>query len=175
MRTFQEFIQEDFNSQNATQIVLNKKTNRPLMVFFEKIPMRSFNLLRYMNSFKSEDAMTVLNNPSDYWRGLVFYANRALMVFVWRGTILHQHLCGFIDRDAKDGKVPTFKYEKLYNHMCLLDPGDDIGANWCFPFVFMNGTITTNFIPSVLNELEKQKKIRDLFQLSNQQFSGLIS
>jgi hypothetical protein len=183
MKTFNQFIQEDFNSPKATQISLDvlKATGRKgvtaktgALSFFEALPKRSFNLLRYLKSFDTEEAKTVLGNNMGYWRGLIFNSSQEFLIFVWKGILLHHQIAYAINNQSGMGKIPALKYEKAYNTMNLLDPGETIDNNWCFPLVYLNGQIRTNLSPVALEELEKQKGVKALFQLDDMQFSKLL-
>jgi len=184
MKTFYQFIQEDFNSPKATQVSLEVMgmgrsgkgaPTKSLIAFFEAIPKRPFNLLRYLRSFDSQDAKDILNNStSSRWRGILFSSNQEFLVFVWKGSVLHQQVCQAIDKIAGKDKVPAHKYLKSYNTMNLLDPGETLDNNWCFPFVYMLGQIRTNLPPVAFGELDKQKGIQDLFQFDESQVSKIL-
>lgn len=182
MKTFTQFIQEDFNSPKATQVTLpvmafgrsKKGPSNDMLAFFEIMPKRSFNLLRYMKTFDSQNAKDILNNISGHWRGLIFSTAQELLVFVWKGTVIHHQIGQAIDKIAGKEKVPAHKYMKAYNTMNMLDSGESIDSNWCFPLVYMNGQLRTNLQPVALDELEKQKRIKELFQLDDTQFSSLL-
>lgn len=184
MKTFNQFLQEDFNSPKATQVPLevaslwrSKKSTpkEPLLAFFEAMPKRPFNLLRYLRSFDSQDAKDILNNStSSRWRGILFSSNQEFLVFVWKGSVLHQQVCQAIDKIAGKDKVPAHKYLKSYNTMNLLDPGETLDNNWCFPFVYTLGQIRTNLPPVAFGELDKQKGIKDLFQFDESQVSKIL-
>lgn len=183
MKTFQEFIQEDFNSPKATQFKIPVSvTARPtpggkttdIMVFYESMPYRSFNLIRYMKSFESSDAKEILNNAPGRWRGLVFGKDTELLVFVWNSSFLHANICNSLDIISKTGKCPIIGYKKSYNAMNLIDPGDTIPRNWCFPFVYISGKVRTNLYKNPLIEFESQKDIKSLFQFNENEFGDLL-
>jgi hypothetical protein len=58
--------------------------------------------------------------------------------------------------------------------MSILDPGEDIGNNWCFPVVYGHGQIRTNLSPTALDELVKKKGVKELFQFDTTQFANLL-
>lgn len=165
MLTFQEFLNEDFNSNNATQIELPlKEKGSPtanIMVFHEVLPVRPFSLTRYMKSF-GNDAKEIMRNKSAFgWRGIVFHNKPNLLVFVWSANYLHHDICKALETANKS---PKLRYLKMYNTLYMLDKNEQIGDQWCFPFIFDNG-IETNLGKYAMQELIKQKGIDKLFML----------
>jgi hypothetical protein len=170
MKTFNEFIIEDFNSNGSTQITVPLKSKKSAAVdqpvFFEKLPVKPFNLSRYMQSF-GDDARTVLKNTSDFvkdsWRGVAVYDNKVLLMFVWPSKYLHHDMMGAIQNNP--GTAPKIKYLQIYNSILLLDPGEKIKDSWCFPFVWDGRKVIMNLEDDILESLDTQKGIKKLFML----------
>ena len=57
--------------------------------------------------------------------------------------------------------------------MALIDPGETIGNEWCFPIVYHSGLLRTNLSDVALTELVNQKDIKGLFQLDSSQIADL--
>jgi hypothetical protein len=170
MKTFNEFISEDFNSNGATQITVPLKSKgSPTVdqpVFYEKLPVKPFNLVRYMQSF-TDDARNILKNTPDFvkygWRGVVVYDNKALLVFVWPSKYLHHDIMGAIQNNP--GVAPKIKYLQIYNSILLLDPGEKIKDSWCFPFVWDGRKLDVNLEDDIMDSLNDQKGINKLFMI----------
>lgn len=146
MKTFDEFLNEDFNSSKATQFVVpitsggrtNKGTSglTESIVFFEILPKRSFNLERYMKTFGTSTAFSTMKNKSGHWRGMFFGRGSELLSVIFDAGILHEVLAKSLDEfTKKSDKVPKYGYSKSYNATYLLDPGEKID-NWCFPLTY---------------------------------------
>lgn len=58
--------------------------------------------------------------------------------------------------------------------MNLLDPGDAVPSQWCFPFVYMSGKLRTNLLVKPLTELQSQKDIKSLFQFDDSELKDLL-
>lgn len=165
MKTFHEFITEDFNSNGATQFELKSSglgESSKMIIFFEKIPVRPFSLGRYMKSFGTTAKEIMRNNSQFGWRGIVFHKAGSLLIFVWSANYLHHDICKALDNQS--GVYPKHKYLRSYNDMYLLGYKEPIGDEWCFPFTY-NTSVDSNLNVPAINELIAQKGIGQLFGL----------
>lgn len=164
MLSFQEFIQEDFNSNGATQFELTfKEPGSPkTQVFFESIPAKPFNLNRYMKSFGTA-AKEIMKNTSAFgWRGIIFHKLGKLLVFVWSSNYLHHDVCKALDNHKEPH--PSHRYLKSYNNIYMLNYDEAVGDDWCFPFMYQT-SLDSNLGKFAIDELKKQKEIDKLFML----------
>jgi hypothetical protein len=176
MFTFNEFIAEDFNSPKATQFKLTipgGKSGFPSDIFFETLPYRPFNLIRYSKSFNSEIAFDTMHNIYKSWRCLVFAKNTELLIFVWKVSLTHESIARALTDKISLNKFPDYPYLKVYNNTTALNSDKTIGDQWCFPITFKSDILRTNLSDQQVLALNTQKKIENLFQLTDQQMKDL--
>ena len=187
MKTFEKFIKEDFNSPGATQFKLiastpGKKSSSikssatEVIVFHEHLPNSAFNLSRYSKSFLGSEVPAIMQSHSTDWRVLIFASPLGFDVFVWTAAIQHHIMTKMLDLNKDLKKYPsTTKYNFLYNESQLLMRGDKVGPAWCFPYVIWQGDMVVNLLPEAIGALEASKNIKELFKLSDSQWSGLLN
>lgn len=175
MKILKEFLQEDFNSNKATQFempfekakYLRDVPGNSTVVFFEPLPKRPFNLDRYMMSFETQAAQSSMKSWGGDLRGTVFNGPQNLLVFVWAIPRLHAHFMRLLDSNKKKFLYPsTFQYLKSYNDMNLVNNFDpNVPEEWCLPFVWYEKMIVSNLEDEAMYQLDKQKNIKDLFMM----------
>lgn len=180
MKTFNEFILEDFNSPGATQFMIktppanNRGQSSDTMVFYEHT--LTLNLSKYFQSFLKPDVADSMKAVSNDWRVLIYASPTGFDIFVWSAAILHTSMSKALDSNKSLNKYPgTIKYNFLYNESQLLMKGDTVGSSWCFPFVVWNSEIVVNLIPDALEILQNAKDIKGVFKLTDNQWKGLIN
>jgi hypothetical protein len=171
MKTFNEFINEDFNSAGATQFISNVTVRGRLFevpIFYEKLPMRPFNLARYMKSFDSNTASTTLKNPlrgGGSWRGFSVIERSAIHMLVWAGLQLHFDVLTSLQNNH--GKSAKLRYLDLYNEIYSMNPDRfTIKDTWGYPFIWENGAfVEPDWESGILDAMEDQKGLSKLFML----------
>lgn len=173
MSSLGKIVQEDFNSDKATQFeipfdkakYLKDVPGQSSVVFFEPLPKRPFNLDRYMMSFETSAAHESMRSYGDL-RGSVFNGPQNLYVFAWAIPRLHAHFMRLLDSNVGKYLYPNFKYLKSYNSMNLVDnTTPDVPNEWCFSFVWFEKMVVSNLGDEALYQLNKQKNISELFML----------
>lgn len=133
MKSFATFIQEDFNSNGATQFIL-KVGPKTTPIFYEKLPKRPFNLNRYLKTFENSTANSTLNLNSGPIRGLIFSTETNYLVFIFAGYILHVLIA--LALKTEKGQYPALDYLKIYNDSYDIDEDEVLSNQWCFPFIY---------------------------------------
>lgn len=185
MKTFNQFIKEDFNSNGAQQFLItvseiikgSKKASssaRTVMVFYEHVTKPSFNLVKYSKSFLSPNVAEIMKSNSNDYRILVYHSSNGFHIFVWDARIQHNQMTISLDDNKNMKKYPSdIKYSYLYRECQIFMDGDEIGENWCFPFVIFENSFYLNLNKDALMVLNKAKDLKSIFQFSDQQFGNL--
>lgn len=186
MKTFNLFIQEDFNSHGAQQFLIPVSTvskrggpkvassAQTIMMFYEHVVGSSLNLTRYAKTFLSSNVSDIMKAPSNDYRVLIYCTPDGFHVFVWYASIQHTQMTKSLDANKDMKKYPSnIKYQYLYNESQMFMEGDAIGRAWCFPFIIWQGSIVSNLMPEALIVLDKAKDVKSVFQFSDAQWSAL--
>lgn len=184
MKSFAEFIIEDFNSHGALQFLIPVSTNtrgskgsssaKSVMMFYENVKTTSFNLTKYLNSFMRTDVSDIMQAPGNNYRILIYGSVNGFHVFVWTASIQHTQMVRSLDANKNLNKFPAnIKYQFFYNECQMYMEGDVIGNEWCFPLILWEGELKINITPESKNVLDRAKDIQTVFQLSNSQWKSL--
>lgn len=145
MKTFDDFLKEDFNSPGATNFSLdvlkNKKSLETIQVFYEKVNGKLIDIKKYMTTF-SGNANEIMKNDNGDWRGVVFISPEEFDIFVWKASILHTDVMRALDSN-KNKKYSVTKCLMAYNDSVLATQGD-VPKVFCFPFFVFLGEFGTN-------------------------------
>lgn len=183
MKTFKEFVLEDFNSPKATQFLINvnkpisrtKSEKQSVMMFYESVTAKFINISSFVKSFLSKDVSVLMKTDHNNWRSMIFGVSLGFRCFVWDASIQHHLMSQALDKNKNLNKYDSnIKYNFLYNESQLLMPGDSVGSTWCFPFVVWENAIHVNLTAEALQVLQESKDIKALFKLSDQQWNSLI-
>lgn len=183
MKTFEQFLNEDFNSPGAIQFLMpvglaNFKTGavNENMIFYEHVGISGMNLSRYCKSFLSPTVAKLMQSKSTDFRFLIYTSNNWIDVFAFDGTILHQTMAKSLDANKDMKKYPSnIKYQYLYNESQMFVEGDTVGPAWCLPLIIWEGSIVSNLMPEALAILNKAKDVKTTFQIADAQWSQLIN
>jgi hypothetical protein len=170
MKTFQTFLQEDFNSPKAMQFNL-ASVRENISIFFETLPNQPFDLKRYMKSFNSSSARETLKNTSDYWRALFFVIKDKIFVFVWEGLKLHSSLCRILEENVSLKKYPNLPFLQIYKNTLQgkILPNTD----YVFAIVYDDGNLESALNADKIQKLITIHKIDNLFKLDQKTIEGL--
>jgi hypothetical protein len=187
IKSFANFISEDFNSHGAQQFLIPVSTvlkgggpkgassAQTIMMFYEHVAGSSFNLTRYAKSFLASDVSAIMKAPSNDYRVLIYHTPEGSHIFVWYASIQHTQMTKSLDANKGMKKYPSnIKYQYLYNESQMFMEGDLIGPAWCFPFIIWQGSIVSNLMPEALTVLNKAKDVKSTFQLSNAQWDAIL-
>jgi hypothetical protein len=177
MKTFYEFIQEDFNSAGATQFPLAGQgipRDKPLVVFYERVTARYLPILAYMKSFMSENATSSMKNEGNDWRAAVYGFSTGYDVFAWKASVQHHSVIGALDK-SKDKILPKRRWLGLYNEANMLDSTDKVGDEWCFPFIIFQGTFVTNLNKTNITVLQDQTNVKGKFRFNDENWNKLVT
>lgn len=185
MKTFNLFIQEDFNSAGASQFLISMsadskkaKNSSPqsVMMFYEHNTGPSLNLTRYAKSFLGSNVMDLMKAPSNDYRILFYVSPTSIDAFIWKAQYHHSQMSRSLDANKDMKKYPSnIKYNYLYNECQMYMKGDTIGPTWCFPLVIFEGDIVLNVSLESLGIIHQQKDIKNVFKIPDLQWSQLIN
>jgi len=166
MKTFSQYLKEDFNSNGATQFML-KMASGEAPVFYEKLPKKPFNLARYIRSFYSSTAMKTLLIHDKMLRGVIFCDEIDYHVFIFAPYRLHSSVCSALSK--YEGQYPKkLNYYGIYSKIYDLEDNKIIPNQWCFPFVDDDGELRTNLLKQTFDSLCTQKKLEREFMIDKE-------
>lgn len=186
MKSFANFVLEDFNSHGAQQFLIPVSTvskrggpkgassAQTIMMFYEHVVGSSLNLTRYAKSFLASNVSDIMKAPSNDYRVLIYHTPEGIHVFVWYASVQHTQMTRSLDANKDMKKYPSnIKYQYLYNESQMFMEGDAIGPAWCFPLIIWQGSIVSNLMPEALAVLNKAKDVKTTFQLSDAQWNSI--
>lgn len=185
MKTFYQFIGEDFNSHSASQFMIPVSTisrrgsvedsGKTTMLFYEHVNGTSFNLSRYVKSFIGSNVADLMKAPTNDFRYLIYSSQTGFDVFAWQASIQHSFMTKSLEANKDLKRYPdNIRYHFLYNESQLYMKGDHIGVFWCFPFVFWQGGLTVNLTLESLRVFESTTNLKSALQFSDTQWNSLL-
>ena len=115
-----------------------------------------------------------MKTTTNDYRSLIYSTPNGFDVFVWSAAIQHAQMTRSLDVNKNLNKYPNgIKYVYSYNECQILMKGDEVGSVWCFPFVIWQGSIVSNLESRALDVLNDEKKFKNVFQISDNQWESL--
>lgn len=157
MITFRKFLQEDFKSSQIIELI---DRNVTIPVSYEKMPFKSFNLMRYLMPFtKDKTIMT-----GGMLRGVIFKYENNFFNICWE-DYLHTKILTLLKE-----KISNIDFIDCYKKMNSLLTGNTIPEFWGFTYFISKSSLGTTLRRDVIEELEKQKNVNTLFGFTDLQW-----
>ena len=176
MKTFYQYIKEDFNSTGAIQFSMNAKRvngSYEIIVFYEHTT--NFNLFRFSESFLPNEVAELMKSRYNDWRVMVLSNKSSFDIFVWPSTILHSDFSQMLDSNKSLKKYPqNINYHEAYSKTYLLGKKDTVSDTWCFPFTIVRDQVVVNLSPKSLIILQETKNCKSLFKIPDAKWESLL-
>lgn len=173
MKRLSTLIIEDANSAKDVKLPYKSyiKNAKPAYVLWESIPQAKMAMNSYYKTFASPEMDKLLGNTeAGYVRGFVINMSPSFLVYSWAGTILHEEIARGLQSNAAKLKLPTLDYVSLYESTIM----GHFQKNWIFPVVYNEGSVRANLTRKILLQFNKEEKIKELFRLSDQQWTDML-
>jgi len=172
-KTFIQFINEDFNSNDAItfKMTINKK---PIVVFHENIK-GNFNIIRYLKSFNKYEVKNMMKaHKTNYYRGALFITKtKNTNIFIWEGDTLHYPVFERIKNRINSFNIPNNNYLMYYQNTVYNYGFDNI---ICIPFAFNDNTFMgDSFGKNDWVEINNLFAVKDLLKIDDNMWNTLLN
>ncbi len=167
LKTFKEFIKEDFRSSLFGKgAIIDYDDEYKINFYHEKI--EKINLREYIATFDNKKAYDFLTFPvlgrPDFLRFLLFYYDNSFTIYVFHGDLLHDIFVEIVDSYAKKpisiniesfSKLYLDTYKKVYKPKEEKNKLEELKTIWCFHGAYDEGKIISYATSLYMNLLAK--------------------